>query len=300
MQDRASKSQKNRIRAVGNQPSREDRGNKATIRFIDNRPEAIQLRNLHEIADNSFQVKQLEAMQDMADKDHQAANTARLQAMAGRGPNPVARRMPTKDVSVGPAQNNENKTGPSGKGDQPETTTQRTSQFARDEGSLNVVQRLSKAGDPLKIAEEEYALVASGKKLKYTALSAGCMAVTVMFKDGGGGGVHMAMEEQGKGQWTGFLAAISGKTVKEAHINCDSWGSHEDWRVKKGESSPMSTLALVMAANFEKFADEDKKKDAFYKDGWVYETASILDWFKGKLGVKPNKHGSGSLEYTMP
>ena len=84
MQDRASNSPENQSRAVASQASPEKVGSEATFQFVDNRPEAIQLRKLQEMADNSPQAKQ----------------AAQLQAMIDRSPYSVAQRMLRREGPV--------------------------------------------------------------------------------------------------------------------------------------------------------------------------------------------------------
>lgn len=158
---------------------------------------------------------------------------------------------------------------------------------------LEVLQRLEKASEPTAIKEEQYAIVGEGETLKYTALSAGCMAVTVSFEGGGGAGVHIVMLEQGSGQWTGFKEAIAGKTASKVYLNCDNWGGREDWRIKEGESSPMSTLQLSINTGQylpDPYAEEG---DSLLQDGWKYKSEDVKGWFSTQLGVTPELKGGG-------
>ena len=75
MQDHASKNQDNQSRAVANEPSRSQDDRKATFGFVDNRPEAIQLRKLQELADNSPQAEKTAQFQTMADNRLNSAST---------------------------------------------------------------------------------------------------------------------------------------------------------------------------------------------------------------------------------
>lgn len=179
---------------------------------------------------------------------------------------------------------------------QPRTGTHRL----RGGNTPKAVQRARVAGNPQRIAEEEYVIVESGNTIEFTDLAAGCLTVAVEFKEGGGAGVHMAMQEQGSGQWRDFYAAIGGKTATKAYANCDGWGSYQDWRVNEKASAPMAPLKLVDESGWTKLPNEDKEQDALYQEGWVYETAAVLDWFKNKLGVWPKKGGGGSPEFTFP
>ena len=85
MQDHANKSQENQVRAIANQPSLRKKSSEATSDFVDNRPEAIQLARLQEMADNSPQAANAALLQAMADSSPQAANAARLQIQMKSG-----------------------------------------------------------------------------------------------------------------------------------------------------------------------------------------------------------------------
>jgi len=67
MNTHADKKQENKNQSVANETSQKQRGSESTLQFVDNRPEAIAQRKLHELANNSPQVSQLKAFQDMAD-----------------------------------------------------------------------------------------------------------------------------------------------------------------------------------------------------------------------------------------
>ena len=84
MYTHTAKSQENKSRNVASKVD----GGHATFQLEDNRPEAVQLKKLQMMADNSLQ----------------AAKAARLQAMANSGPYSVAQRMRIKGSSGGPVQ----------------------------------------------------------------------------------------------------------------------------------------------------------------------------------------------------
>ena len=85
MPDHSNKNQKNQDRSVANQPLRRKKGSEAAFEFVDNRPEAIQLARLQEMADNSPQAANAARLQAMADNSPQAANAARLQIQMKSG-----------------------------------------------------------------------------------------------------------------------------------------------------------------------------------------------------------------------
>ena len=76
MQNRDSKSKENQVRAVASQPSVEMSRSEISFPFVDNRPEAAQLKRLQEMADDSPQSK----------------NAARLQAMINNSSSMVAQQ----------------------------------------------------------------------------------------------------------------------------------------------------------------------------------------------------------------
>ena len=88
MYTHTAKSQENKSRNVASQPSSKVDGGHATFQLEDNRPEAVQLKKLQMMADNTLK----------------AAKAARLQAMANSGPYSVAQRMRIKGSSGGPVQ----------------------------------------------------------------------------------------------------------------------------------------------------------------------------------------------------
>ncbi len=64
-------------------PVSQQQGNGGTrFQFVDNRPVAVQMQKLHEMAYNSLQVKQLRALTKMVNNHPQNKQTAQLQAMA--------------------------------------------------------------------------------------------------------------------------------------------------------------------------------------------------------------------------
>lgn len=82
MNTHADKTQENKRQSVASPVSQKKISNESAFQFVDNRPEAIQMRKLQEMANNSSKVSQLRALQDMADNSPQARQAAQLQAMA--------------------------------------------------------------------------------------------------------------------------------------------------------------------------------------------------------------------------
>ena len=71
MNTHADKTQENKSQSVSNGKSHMQSGGESTFQFVDNRPEAIALRKLQEMANNSPHTKRLAQLQAMA--DHHAA-----------------------------------------------------------------------------------------------------------------------------------------------------------------------------------------------------------------------------------
>ena len=86
-----------------------------------------------------------------------------------------------------------------------------------------VAQR--KTGSAAALAEAETVTVASGSSVAFTALSAGCMAVTVCFTGGGGAALHMAMAHDNSSQWSELLGLTTGKTVADVYLDGDMQGN---------------------------------------------------------------------------
>ena len=107
MRGHAEKTPINRSRAVATQTPKKKAGSKATSQFVDNRPEAVQLRKMQEMADNSPQAQHLRAMQAVADNSPQARQAAQVQAMVDNSPLMVAQRQQIDRMFGKPVQREE-------------------------------------------------------------------------------------------------------------------------------------------------------------------------------------------------
>lgn len=72
MNNHADKTQENKSRSVANEASQKLSSCESAFQFVDNRPEAIALRKLQEMANNSHQARRLRAFQEMANYSPQA------------------------------------------------------------------------------------------------------------------------------------------------------------------------------------------------------------------------------------
>lgn len=142
------------------------------------------------------------------------------------------------------------------------------------------------------LAEEDKCLIDIAGKIIYTQLAAGCLAVTVKFKGGGGAGVHLAMFPANLNQWISFYATLGGRSIETVFLDCDGWGGDEGWRVKDDEDSPKSTAQLVFGG----VTDDKKKLEGL---GWNTGKAAIQNWFAGKLGVTPKLHVNQNPKYEV-
>jgi len=139
----------------------------------------------------------------------------------------------------------------------------------------NTIQRDKVA--PVRIAEGQWAQVGPGGDLNFTALAAGCLAVVAEFANGGGAGVHLALNMDNERQWTNFRNAIAAKRISAAHLYSDMIGQDDGWQVKVNEDtyepetewSPRSAPQAALAGG----------------NGWVNAGNMVRDWFAATLGT---------------
>ena len=82
MNTHADKTQENKSKVDSAVGSRLNNVSESTSQFVDDRPEAIALRKIQDVADNSSEVFQLIAFQDMAENTTQVKQIAQLQSIA--------------------------------------------------------------------------------------------------------------------------------------------------------------------------------------------------------------------------
>jgi hypothetical protein len=82
MNTHANKSQESKSQSVANSISQKQSGGESIFQFVDNFHEAIQMRKLQEMANNSPQVQQLKNFQEKANKRPQAKQAAQLQVIS--------------------------------------------------------------------------------------------------------------------------------------------------------------------------------------------------------------------------
>lgn len=75
MNTHADKTEKNQDQLLANEHTQKQSGGESTLKFIDNRPEAIAQRKLREVIDHSPQSIQIDAFRNMLDNNHQANST---------------------------------------------------------------------------------------------------------------------------------------------------------------------------------------------------------------------------------
>jgi hypothetical protein len=82
MKTHSDKTKENESQAIANTVSQSKSSGNPVFQFVDNRPEAIEQKNIQEMVNNSSQTMQLSAFQEMADNSSRAAQAAQLQALA--------------------------------------------------------------------------------------------------------------------------------------------------------------------------------------------------------------------------
>jgi hypothetical protein len=91
MNTHADKAQENKSQSVSAADSQMQSGGESTFQFVDNRPEAIQMRKLQEMANNSLQVSQLKAFHEMVNNRQQVMKL-------GLGSNVIQARFDDQDL----------------------------------------------------------------------------------------------------------------------------------------------------------------------------------------------------------
>jgi hypothetical protein len=112
----ADKTQENKTLPAPNSLPKQQRRGESAFQFMDNRPEAIQMRKLQEIANNSPRVQQLRAYQEMANNSPQVKQLSIYQATAENFASKTTQRKDnleekTLKEKFEPARKNENNTG---------------------------------------------------------------------------------------------------------------------------------------------------------------------------------------------
>ncbi|MEX2565437.1 MAG: hypothetical protein WD431_05810 [Cyclobacteriaceae bacterium] len=82
MNTHSDKTQRNKSQSNANGGSRKQHSGEATFQFMNNRPEAIAQRKLHELANNSLRAMQLSTFQDMANNSPKAKQAVQFQRLA--------------------------------------------------------------------------------------------------------------------------------------------------------------------------------------------------------------------------
>jgi len=133
----------------------------------------------------------------------------------------------------------------------------------------------------MQLAEAESATVPAGGEIDYTALAAGCMAVTVWLTGGTGAGVHLTMNDFGSentaAQWAAFKSIIGATKVTKAEVVSDAfnaWFFH--YSMDEDFMSTFSTRApIAETATFKPAATEYASGDA-----------SAISWAQAALDCK--------------
>ncbi len=100
MNTHADKTQETKSQSVANGVSQKQSSGKSTFQFVDNRPEATQMRKLQEMANNSPQVKLLRAFQEMDNNSPQAKLIAQSQALANNYSEKLVQKKGTEEEEL--------------------------------------------------------------------------------------------------------------------------------------------------------------------------------------------------------
>ena len=150
-----------------------------------------------------------------------------------------------------------------------------------------------------KVRESQVKKVASGGTIAYSSLSAGCMAVTVIFRNGGGVGVHLALNEDQVRPWWEFQSLVGKGEIDRVEIDLDlgvTTGGQGWWvRYKDGSTpdifqTPRSRSWLLKTYKFdlERRPERTTIENIFNQKGWFCEYKALEDWFKSKFRVSPD------------
>jgi len=151
-----------------------------------------------------------------------------------------------------------------------------------------------RAGD---LTEGQTREVAAGGTIGYTALSAGCMAITVFFRGGGGAGLHYALNMDNARQWWQLRALVGGKDIEKVQLETDvglTTGGQGWWVKYKGGAPdtadiPRSRGWLQTWYKTElEGQSEDNMKTILNRKGWWCSIGRVQDWFAATFGYKAN------------
>jgi len=143
--------------------------------------------------------------------------------------------------------------------------------------------------NPERVDEENWAEARHGETIRFTDLSAGCMAVTVVFHDSGGGaGVHMLMTKDNATQWAPFSVFVAGKVIDAVFIDGDMIGGRDGWRVKIKYSEEEEGEGEYRITNETGFCPRSGADlmttygslEAAEGAGWTQNTDLIKPWFQ--------------------
>jgi hypothetical protein len=163
------------------------------------------------------------------------------------------------------------------------------------DSGMAVVQRV-KGNAVAGLSEEQWGTAQGGQTIRYTALAAGCMAVTVAFEGGGGAGVHLAMRPHNRQQLTNFRDAVAGKKIAQVYLDSEFLGNAAGWYVKvrmQGLPNPDDPDDEIDA--YEPETEISPRAYSDLKDtmtdgqmataGWLSAGGSVIDWFAKAFGA---------------
>jgi len=143
------------------------------------------------------------------------------------------------------------------------------------------------------LAEGEAKVAAAGATIEYTSLSAGCMAITVYFRGGGGVGLHYALNLDNARQWWKLRAAVGGRNIEKIQIETDVGvtAGGQGWWVKYKDGTP-DTADLPRSRSwlqmwYRRELEGKEAQDAMAilnQKGWMCEIDNMERWFSATFG----------------
>ncbi|MFC1864821.1 DUF4157 domain-containing protein [Chloroflexota bacterium] len=169
----------------------------------------------------------------------------------------------------------------------------------------------AKKGDPANLDVGEWGAVGKGGRIQYTALAAGCLAVTVGFTDGGGAGVHLAIMMDHDAHWREFQNAIAGKSIATVYLAVDQFNDDDGWHIAAVRNMENGAIIKYLTEYTPVAAEKKESLEKRLQAGLgeepkevptlLNEEAHVRAWFSLALGTNPAPpaYGTGVFSYNF-
>jgi hypothetical protein len=186
---------------------------------------------------------------------------------------------------------------------------QQQSSLEHVKGGIRTIIQTAK-GNPANLDVGQWGAVGKGGRIQYTALAAGCLAVTVGFADGGGAGVHLAIMLDHEAHWREFQNAIAGKSVATAYLAVDQFDDDNGWHIAAVREmtegriikylTEYAPVAGTHKDSLEKRVQEGLDEEPSEVPTLLNEEAYVRAWFSSVLGANPAiTYGSSAFSYNF-